>query len=126
LEGAVAASNDSELPSEVVHELNELGFALTGGGHGNPSTYEFLRPAVGAHLHLTIEPVLGNRWRVAMRVNWTGGWREAPSPELPVLLSGLSPSSDGRTIEFSTEELLATLPRLLEESLLPMFDMGGG
>jgi hypothetical protein len=108
-----------DLPDGLVEKLNELGFALTELGPVN----RFARAAIGSELHLTVEAVGQDRWRLGV------GWRQpcelgrTPNPIVPLALERLGMSRDGVTIELPTTDLLGKVPRLLGDCVLPMVDL---
>jgi hypothetical protein len=113
---------DDGVPSDLVRELNELGFALVGSGR----THTFTRTAIGNELELTLEPLGGDVWRVGVK------WRPSTEPGrepyalVPMPLDRLGESADGVTIDFSVALLLDALPRLLAQSILPRVDSAPG
>lgn len=108
-----------ELPDELVHQLNALGFALTEVGR----VHTFARAAIGSEVYLTVEPLGEDTWRVGAKWRQPVEWGRMPNPIVPVSLGRLGRSSDGATIDLSTGDLLSRLPRLLGECVLPMVDL---
>jgi hypothetical protein len=108
-----------ELPDEVVHQLNALGFALTDADQ----ICTFTRTALGSELYLTVESLAEDAWRVGVKWRQSAELGRMPNPVMPIALSRLGRSSDGVTIDLSTRELLDSLPRLMGECVLPMIDL---
>jgi hypothetical protein len=108
-----------ELPDELVHQLNALGFTLTDVGQ----VYTFVRAAIGSEVYLTVEALGQDTWRVGAKWRQPVEWGRTPNPMVPVSLERLGRSSDGATIDLSTRDLLSRLPRLLGECVLPMVDL---
>ena len=108
-----------ELPDELIHRLNALGFLLTDRGE----LYTFTRMALGSELYLTVEPQDEETWRVGVKWRQPVEWDRTPNPILPISLSSLGKSLDGVTINLSPGELLDVLPRLMAECVLPMVDL---
>jgi hypothetical protein len=108
-----------ELPDELVHQLNALGFALTEIGRVNT----FARAAIGSEVYLTVEPLGQDIWRVGVKWRRPVEWGRTPNPIVPISLGRFGRSSDGATIDLPTSDLLSSLPRLLGESVLPMVDL---
>ena len=108
-----------QLPNGLLQELNALGFALIEDGH----VYKFSRLALGSEVYLTVEPVGPATWRVGVNWRQPASWGRSPNPLVPVSLSRLGTSSDGATIELPTRELLERIPRVMQDSVLPMIDL---
>ena len=108
-----------DVPPALVRQLNNLGFALVEVGH----VYTFTRSAIGNDLHLTVEPLGPDAWRIGVK------WRpptepgRVPSQLVPMSLSRLGQSVDGVTIDLSTRQLLGDLTRLMSASVLPLVDL---
>ena len=111
-----------ELPEELVSRLNELGFALAEGDQ----PYTFVRFMLGAELRLLIQAVRADRWRVGLTSRATQEPGRLPNPFLAVRLEQFGPSPDGTTLELSAAGLRTDLLDVLEDCLLPGWDMGPG
>jgi hypothetical protein len=112
--------SEQALPEELVGRLNELGFALTGGGEA----YTFLRALIDGEIRVSVKAVGEDRWRVgvAPRSPELPGWRV--DPVLPFPLEAAGPHADDTVLELTKAELIEDLPRLLRESVLPVWDRG--
>jgi hypothetical protein len=112
-------ADDYEVPSDLVRELNEVGFALVASGR----THTFARTAIGNELELTLEPLGSSVWRVGLKWRPSAEPGRAPYALVPMSLGRLGDSVDGVTIDLSTTLLVETLPRLLTESILRLVDL---
>ena len=108
-----------QLPNGLLEELNALGFALIEDAH----VYKFSRLALGSEVYLTVEPLGPATWRVGVNWRQPASWGRSPNPLVPVSLGRLGTSSDGATIELPTRELLERIPRVMQDSVLPMIDL---
>jgi hypothetical protein len=106
-----------QLPEELVARLNDLGFGLAGGDE----PYTFLRFMVGGDLRLLIQADVAGRWRAGLASHATEEAGRLPTPILAVPLGQYGPSSDGTTLEFSSDEL-PELVRVLAQCILPAWD----
>jgi hypothetical protein len=116
---AGGSPSDIDVPPDLVQQLNDLGFALVEAGH----VFTFARSAIGSDVHLTLEPLGQDLWRVGVK------WRppaepghRMPNPLIPMSLSRLGQSVDGVTIDSATTQLLDDLTRVVGESVLPIVD----
>ena len=114
--------DDRDVPSELVLELNELGFALVSSSR----VHTFARTTIGNELELTLEPRGSSAWRVGLKWRPSAEVGRAPYALVPVSLGRLGESEDGVTLDLSTTFLVDTLPRLLTESILPLADLTPG
>jgi hypothetical protein len=113
-------SGRMELPAEVITHLNDLGFALL---DGQDLHYTFARAAIGSEVHLSLEPVRQDKWRVGVKWRQPADMGRVPAPLIAMSLSRLGDSVDGETIDLSTAEVIADLPHLLARSVLPLVDL---
>ena len=109
-----------ELPEELVSRLNGLGFALVDG----EQPYTFVRFMLGGELRLLVQAVRADRWRVGLASRATQESGRLPNPFLAVPLEHFGPSPDGTTLELSAAGLRTDLLDVLEDCLLPGWDMG--
>ncbi len=110
------------LPEGLLEELNALGLALV----DEEPCYTFFRPAIGGDVFVRIEPLAGATFRVGviLRPPREKG-RDAKDP-VPLSLASYGGIPGVDTIDFSAEDLVGTLPRLLEQGILPALDMWDG
>jgi len=116
----------SDLSDAFLDALSSLGFALTGVSEDTRPAFSLTRFALGNHLHLTIEPLGPNRWRVGLEIRTSSiplGRLEEPT--LPFALGRFGTSPDGIHLELSRDELENRLPDLLADGILPVVDLPG-
>jgi hypothetical protein len=106
----------------MVEELNRLGFAQV----DDERDFVFVRTEMSNQFRLRLEALGRATWRVGLQWRSTGGLGGLPAAFVAVALGSLGMSSDGDTIDLSTSDMLTTLPRLVEECVVPLVDLPRG
>jgi hypothetical protein len=112
-------TGSTQLPEELVRQLNDLGFVLL----ENETPYTFARSAIGSEVRLLLEPVRNDMWRVGVKWRQPEEVGRIPTPLVSMSLNRLGESVDGETIHLKTGDLVADLPRLMARSVLPLVDL---
>jgi len=110
------------LPEALLKELNALGLALV----DEEPHYTFFRPAIGGDVFVRIEPLAGSTFRVGVLFRPPREKNRDAREPVPLSLASYGGAPGVDTIDFSAEDLVETLPRLLEQGILPALDMAGG
>ena len=110
----------SYLPEELVGQLNGLGFVLL---EGQRSAYVFARSAIGSHVQLTVEAIGQDVWRIGVKWRQPEEVGRLPTPLISMSLGSLAQSTDGDTIDLPTSQMVAQLPSLMADSVLPLVDL---
>jgi hypothetical protein len=110
------------LPRVLLEELNRLGFVQI----DDERDFVFVRTEMSNQFRLRLAGLGKATWRVGLQWRSTGGLGGLPAAFVAVALGSLGMSSDGDTIDLSTSDVLMTLPRLIEECVLPLVDLPRG